>query len=64
MSYDNPECLACCKGAPPYFLCRVQHDCICHLEKGLMAQKKHKASGHRDPTATTAIGNVMKGQKR
>lgn len=63
MSNDNPECQSCCKGSPPYFLCRDKR-CICHLEQDLMAQKKHKASGHRDPTATTAIGNVLKGQKR
>lgn len=44
-------------------MCRDKH-CICHIEMDLLAQKKYRAGGHKDPTAHQAIGNVMKENKK
>lgn len=45
-------------------MCRERHNCLCHIERDLIAQKKHNATTYKDTTARTAIRNVMKGQKR
>lgn len=63
MESDNPECGACCKGSAPFFMCRDKR-CICHIEMDLLAQKKYRAGGHKDPTAHQAIGNVMKANRK
>lgn len=60
----NTECnKGCCRGQAPFFICR-NPECICHVEQDLLAQKKYRAGGHKDPTANQAIGNVMKESRK
>ena len=63
MNHDNPECLACCKGAPPFFACRNKQ-CICHKVAHELAVSTPSQLSHRDPVANKAIGNVMKGRNK
>ena len=44
-------------------MCRVQHDCLCHIERDLQTQKRDNALTYKDSTARTAIDNVMREQK-
>jgi len=60
----SDPCCANCKGSPPMMMCREHHNCLCHIERDLIAQKKHNATTYKDTTARTAIRNVMKGQKK
>lgn len=59
---DDP-CCRVCAGSAPFKMCRVQHDCLCHIERDLQTQKRDNALTYKDSTARTAIGNVMREQK-